>query len=1417
MRNITMIVTLAAVLMATGCDTGGCSGCGAGPVPGGFPLDKRVQGGAQMRLTGGGFRFLRGNLSSIIDLLGSDVMTVEIPASSQDVPLVGTVDFCPAGGCSAQVTVTGIDISPDPPSSVKVVLTAQVATGVIPFTINQGLACLCWEDCQCSVTLDTTREIPAENIFSASITLTVDPVTSYTSIDIIDAAIEDDIQGGDADITNLNLCGLGVCNLLNIGFIKDFVMGMVAGSLASQIEDSTKGMFCRTCGSGCPDGSSCEGETDEDVCIYPGGDCVPSILGLESRIDPAILPIPVDLSGGITPVDMLVGAGGYAQVDTGISLGFLTGTEPAGESPCAAWLPPPLYDPAAEAAVFRQDVFSPCAPCATEEPLCPDGYLCMDGDRCVLAHREVDGSGQPLRCRGSGDCSHEAGFRCLGGLCTYVSGSCLDGAPLEPMVALGVSRKSLEGMIRGAGASGLLCLSLGTPQVPMLTTTTLAMLIPSIANLAWGEYPVAVSTFPGAAPVVEIADWPALTVVLPSFTMDFYAWIHTTYTRIFTVRGDVRAALSITPIPEGPVISVETIELENVNISNSGLLREDAERLNDLFASLINDLLPALLGTATFGPVGLPQIVEGLTPVIPQGGIRHVGDSGEDFLTILLDLELTTESGPAPDGGLPALDTAASLTSRGFAAPLPFFDFELSAGGARETDAVEYSTRIDDMLWSGWRGEASVSLSDPIFLIDGKHGIGFRARVAGKPGTEDPTPAVIEVTVDTHGPLLRLDEGGTAPVAEALDAVSPAAKISMRLRYLPGPSAWVSASSPARLDPPPGADGVEVEATDEAGNTSAAVFGLTSAAAPAGDPAAPQESGGCGCGIAGRDPAGASGLFVALLLAAAVLFTKRRGAFPTLLLALAVASASAAGCTFETSIDRPGCRSDDDCYPEQRCCPGTGRCIDAPDLAGFCDDGFHCDADPAFDEGTCTFGDDCCVENEPLDPGRTGSYTSFDTAPDGTVWVSGYSEGASPSLLFGDLVVGRFVEGSGVDWEIADGLPARGEVEGAPSGWRGGVVTPGDDVGLWTSTVVTGDGVVAFYYDKTHGSLKVARGNFSGGPFTSYVVDDYGDAGTMTSALLVGGVTPAVVYRAVVEDSAEPGKFSSEVRYAYALDASLSSFAVETAASAPAPCWKELCSGSALCRYDTGRCEVPQDEALCHDGDGCESNQRCYDGACVRIVDWVTDIPSGIGLFSSAVLDPWGTVQVLCYDGTAGDLVLLSRGDGGWGAPVVLDGWDDDPLTAGDRGLDPSLAVDPSGGLHASYGDGTGSMLYYMNVGAALVETVDDGTGTPGERHRVGFNSAVGMDAAGRIRIAFQDSSSGRLFLAVRVADGTWVKTDVSPGEGAWGYYMSQKIAGPADLSTIASFFVKNLDEGIAEGVSLLFCSVDGSGVASCI
>jgi hypothetical protein len=180
----------------------------------------------------------------------------------------------------------------------------------------------------------------------------------------------------------------------------------------------------------------------------------------------------------------------------------------------------------------------------------------------------------------------------------------------------------------------------------------------------------------------------------------------------------------------------------------------------------------------------------------------------------------------------------------------------------------------------------------------------------------------------------------------------------------------------------------------------------------------------------------------------------------------------------------------------------------------------------------------------------------------------------------------------------------------------------------------------------------------------------------------------------------------------------------------------------------------------------------------------------------------------------------VSGRPGRWETPWALDGAGTGPGTPADRGLGPSLVIDGAGYLHAAYGDGAGRALFYRDVGAGVVETVYDGSGADGSDPRhVGFRSSIAVDGAGRVRIAFQDATAGRLLLAVRNAEGSWATTDVTPGEGWFGFWASQRIVAPAGLddeSILATYFTRNPPEGMEEGVRLLFCGVAADGAAAC-
>ena len=103
-----------------------------------------------------------------------------------------------------------------------------------------------------------------------------------------------------------------------------------------------------------------------------------------------------------------------------------------------------------------------------------------------------------------------------------------------------------------------------------------------------------------------------------------------------------------------------------------------------------------------------------------------------------------------------------------------------------------------------------------------------------------------------------------------------------------------------------------------------------------------------------------------------------------------------------------------------------------------------------------------------LDAGDRGMYTSVATAPDGTVWAAFYDVGAR-NLRYGK----RISDETGVRWkndlaDVGEGMT--------------------QDAGLFASVAIDGKGKpVIAHYDRSAQSLRVAH--FSGGRFTGEVVD----------------------------------------------------------------------------------------------------------------------------------------------------------------------------------------------------------------------------------------------------------------------------------------------------------------------------------------
>jgi hypothetical protein len=98
----------------------------------------------------------------------------------------------------------------------------------------------------------------------------------------------------------------------------------------------------------------------------------------------------------------------------------------------------------------------------------------------------------------------------------------------------------------------------------------------------------------------------------------------------------------------------------------------------------------------------------------------------------------------------------------------------------------------------------------------------------------------------------------------------------------------------------------------------------------------------------------------------------------------------------------------------------------------------------------------------------------------------------------------------------------------------------------------------------------------------------------------------------------------------------------------------------------------------------------------------------------------------------------------------------------------------------------------------------------------VGDYSDIAVDGDGRVRLAYQNTSSGLVMMAVRdPSDGSWtVSLLTDPDSGFKGYYLNQVIV---DGTSWFSQFTYNYElDPFYRGLRVFSCTVDAGNVASC-
>jgi hypothetical protein len=766
----------ACVFLVFACSGGGCSsceGCGVRPIRGGFPIDDRIPNSAQMRLTDNGIAFIEDNIGAIIanfleDGLDFDITNAGSGVCESDTPR-----------CFAHGEINDLDITPMPPNRLnahlRVVLDSRNASGgraPIPVEVDAGLFTI-----DCDIDLDTRRGSRPYVGLVANIDMVEESQAArrgYTKIDVssADLAEGESIENDDIDIDG---GFIGVCNIADL--FKGILIGELTGQLTGTLQSALDDQLCTTQGMyGCPTGTVADGAGEDAVCRFTaGGECVPLLLGTDGEGDLGDAFLGGTSPGTHSPGQFLLAAGGQGEaINDGVSLFFYGGfrstdqtfaISPAHNSCVPLIEPPPI-------------------------PTIPRAEM--------LRGNTIPGGGT----------SH---------------------------VGIGLSEQFLNYSGYGMFDSGMLCLGVGTRLSQQLSSGLFSLIGVDLASLTFpdGSQPLSLALRPQEPPQFEVgtaAGSPLLTVVLPNLAIDFYVWSSERYVRFMTYQATLRLPISLTVADGALAPTVGDVTAIDSTVTNNDLLAADPTTVASMIEILIGTFAGMLAGS--IDPIELPSIM-GFDLTVPENGVQGFTDSGEDFVGIFANLAVA-----APSMIVRSADTHAELVELAYdpavlaletfgRGELPEATVRVRAEGADDAE-YEYSYRIDGMQWSEWEAaDTTLRIQSRTLLLQAKHELEVRARLAGHGDSSDPTPARLELLVDAVAPSVELDRQADGVHIRANDWVSPPEALKVRVRSSGGAWSELVPLSERGIVPVSFDDEeVEVEVTDEAGNIGSAKSAL---------------------------------------------------------------------------------------------------------------------------------------------------------------------------------------------------------------------------------------------------------------------------------------------------------------------------------------------------------------------------------------------------------------------------------------------------------------------------------------------------------------------------------------------------------------------------------------------------------------
>ncbi len=221
------------------------------------------------------------------------------------------------------------------------------------------------------------------------------------------------------------------------------------------------------------------------------------------------------------------------------------------------------------------------------------------------------------------------------------------------MVGAAVADMYLDHFVYQLWRSGFLCLTIDSYSLDLLSSASLALILPSLDTLTNGaNLPVRLALHPLGVPNVEVGagtflpdgsvDEPILYFFMPELRMDFLVRLYGRWVRFLSVLQDVRIDVALEFTQHNsvkPILDGDSIAISDVVVSGHELLAEPEQQLADLVPQLIELALPQLLGSLQ--EFDLPRVGDAVLEVKSvRGEVQRAGTDYYEFLSLYADLVL---------------------------------------------------------------------------------------------------------------------------------------------------------------------------------------------------------------------------------------------------------------------------------------------------------------------------------------------------------------------------------------------------------------------------------------------------------------------------------------------------------------------------------------------------------------------------------------------------------------------------------------------------------------------------------------------------------------------------------------------------------------------------------------------------------